>query len=399
MFSEALESKLTEYADNRKDLKDYYSYVSDKISNEESVGNYADYSAALIETQVKIKILDIEAYKDIYRDIKKTELPQSSVDTLNNIYEFRIENYRLINILSNLDQEMRTVFINFFDLTFVDNLSAEDKIKFGNIITSFEIYISNLGVITKEIIKTQIINDISSVKQKINSFIKNNTNDLNTLSTSSDYTLLVDDMDNIHISLSQYVSSGISATIVIAFCILPFILLNKSPNNKFSIDYTQQNIDILKITAIAWYVTKIKGCYIINNDGVYRLDGCSDWYNRSPIQGILNCSCNNSPTSPLNCSDPTETLRPYCIGPDTESSAAKCTTTSNQTLSQCKGMIGDQNGFLYYKYVDDSAMSLLSNLIILNKITSPQSKDYSLYIFLAIGIILLILIIIIMYKK
>jgi regulator of replication initiation timing len=160
--------------------------------------------------------------------------------------------------------------------------------------------------------------------------------------------------------------------------------------NKKSSDSSNKVSDNFKVILMWWYYNKTNGCFLVTNSSIKRLDSCSDWYGSS-IKNQLNCSCGKIGTglTKPTC-DKDECFKPYCIGSDNcNKTLTKC---SNDQLYQCTGNIGDPN-FTYYKYKNNSILSLYSNLLALQNIFRPNKSKKSnilLYLFIFILIILFI---------
>jgi hypothetical protein len=171
----------------------------------------------------------------------------------------------------------------------------------------------------------------------------------------------------------------------------------KSPEDNLS-SHINKISDNFKITLMWWYYNKTNGCFLVTNSSIKRLDGCSNWYGSS-ILNQLNCSCgkiSNSLVKPI-C-DTEECFKPYCIGNDNcDKSISKC---SDDQLYQCTGNSIDDPNFISYMYIDNSILSLYSNLLSFQKLFSPEKKNNILiYLFIFIPIILLIFGVLYLFKK
>ena len=119
----------------------------------------------------------------------------------------------------------------------------------------------------------------------------------------------------------------------------------------------------------------------------------------APIINKLNCSCgkiSNSQVKPTCESE--ECFKPYCIGSDRcDKSISKC---SDDQLYQCTGNSIDDPNFVSYMYIDNSILSLYSNLLTLQELFSPEKKNNILiYLFIFITIILVIFGVLYLLKK
>ena len=161
--------------------------------------------------------------------------------------------------------------------------------------------------------------------------------------------------------------------------------------NKKSSNSSNKVSDNFKVILMWWYYNKTNGCFLVTNSSIKRLDSCSDWYGSS-IKNQLNCSCGKIGTglTKPTC-DKDECFKPYCIGTDNcdKSLTSKC---SNDQLYQCTGNIGDPN-FTYYKYKNNSILSLYSNLLALQNIfISNKSKKSNILLYLFIFILIILFI-------
>lgn len=155
--------------------------------------------------------------------------------------------------------------------------------------------------------------------------------------------------------------------------------------------------DDIKATILAWYANNISGCYLIRNDGMTRLDGCSNLYTNSRE----NCSCGiiNVKMMESNCDNSDECLKPYCIGNSKCNTSTKC---SSEKLYQCAGNnISDPN-YISYMYIDNSMFSLFNNLVEFydkNKQDDTSKINILLYVIIFVVVIFIISFVIFLMKR
>lgn len=215
-----------------------------------------------------------------------------------------------------------------------------------------------------------------------------------------------------------YIFYGISAlalTLTILLAIMSFdpnvFGLQISPSNSLK----QQNLkqrdvntksqipDTLKAFLMAYYRNNISGCFIITNKGASRLEGCSDWYGKEENRDKCSCGIINK-TSNVKCDKADECLKPYCIGNSSCSNPdnpPKCLSDKGYTLYNCTGTSIDDPDYVSYMYIDNSILSLYSNLTttleLFNDKTDDKNKKSNILLYVIIFIVVVFIISLIIF--
>ena len=122
------------------------------------------------------------------------------------------------------------------------------------------------------------------------------------------------------------------------------------------------NLNYMNSYLLLWYAQQVNGCYMITNNKITRLNGCSNYYGDNILNQTF-CSCGSIDNN-LNCDSNDEYLHPYCIGTNDKSSSlsSKCETDDpKETILKCST---DNN--VYYTYINDNVLSLYFNTQMLN---------------------------------
>ena len=155
----------------------------------------------------------------------------------------------------------------------------------------------------------------------------------------------------------------------------------------------------------------LTGCYLFKNKGgdilKYKLQGCSDWYDKDANQNY--CSCGTKTVSGKevnpNCDSlPNDKINPYCIGRTTGDTNPRC-QFPHDIRYQCNN-ISDytKDGAIWYSYQLYTPMSIISDAVntAANVYESlPSTEDIIKYLIIGgaiFGGLFLLFIIIMLFK-
>ena len=126
-------------------------------------------------------------------------------------------------------------------------------------------------------------------------------------------------------------------------------------------------------------------------------DSCNNYYSKDVMtQG--NCSCGELDSALTNaslCDSKNECAKPYCIGnlkcsqyvQSDSLPTSKCTTNPSSDLYKCTSADFGSGSYVYYRYVDKTALALITDVAqaYVNTNKQPEKKSNTiLYILLVI---------------
>ena len=121
----------------------------------------------------------------------------------------------------------------------------------------------------------------------------------------------------------------------------------------------------------------------------YQLNNCYDC--TDTVIDQLNCSCGQLDSIPAipECDTDEERLKPYCLN---KLNSNICNAEPSQKLYKCTNANMDSDNFIYYRYVDKTALALIEDVgRAYTEITPKKNNFLSWFGLLIIGIIILLL--------
>jgi hypothetical protein len=335
------------------------------------------YDLKELPIDFSIKNLDIELRQSIFKNIDKVDKST------------RKQCIELFDVCINLDPEKSKQILKFAD----SQLQGQINLRNSNNIKESMINIATDGNPRNLYENMDKVSETLRKSKILKTTVENEENE-----------------ENIGEKTPIYLRNAIFAAIAVAVvCALLINNESEKQNNIKKRNSKQRNLsnttnipDDLKVALMLWYYNQVNGCYLIKNNGITRLDGCSDFYGN--IDNQINCSCGESTEnmSSPKCDNQDECLKPYCLG-NPNCSGDKSIKCSNEILYQCTGNSVDDPNFTSYMYIDNSIFSLYSNFLnfqdIIKKDEDKNKNNILLYVIIFVVVIFIISFVIFLMKR
>ena len=364
-------------------------------------------------------------------DTKGNVIPNVIIDKLVNIQK---QIYDLdISLIDNLSEYYETQRMSINDRVYLEALCLGGRNHFlGELLDSIKNNNENLrtpllklfAILPELVSVRELTPDFymsSEVKEDIKKAIRNKDQEkLNKILIEQENKIK---NDNYYKNL-RILSVGIgSVSLVTILLVWKYVILNSqsvspptstsTPNNKTTSKpenittptpyiFTTDDVNTFILLSMWCYVNNKTGCFMVRDSSFILLDNCSSFYGTN--NNMFFCSCGNISSSlyfPI-CDSVTECLKPYCLGNSKCSTyntgiTGRCLPDSKEVLYQCTNTTVGNPNYVYYTYINDSILSIISEALNLSSVLNNSQKFNILpYI---IGVVFIIIAVIIVMKK